>query len=88
MAFFRSEPNVPDGEKARIEFHLQQIADAIGAQRLQLPFVSLAKLNGLCESDKSLSQIAEFAGDHLSYDIGGLAIEVVPEQLEKCGGGG
>ncbi len=88
MAFFRSEPNLPDTDKARVEFHLQQIAECIGFDRFKLPVLCMKSLLGLYESKLTPDQMIGFVGEHLYHDINGLRLTVVPEQLEKCGGGG
>ncbi|MCH2181086.1 MAG: hypothetical protein MK108_03690 [Mariniblastus sp.] len=85
MAFFGTKPNLTGNEKARIEFHLQQILDCVGLEPLQIPFIDPQPL---LTSGSDLSACTQAFADHLSHDIGQLRIEVVPEQLEKCGGGG
>ena len=88
MAFFKSKPNVSDAEKARIEFHLQQIAECVGFERLTLPVVDSATLVDLAHSSRSPKPIVDFVGNHLSHDIGELEVVIDPKELKKCGGGG
>lgn len=85
MAWLSTKPNVSGNEKARIEFHLQQIFSCVGCQPFLLPVVDAPALLDSVSSIQSLSQ--SFA-DHLSHDVTGLRIEVAPQPLEKCGGGG
>ena len=86
MAFFRAEPSLPVNEKARIEFHLQQIAECIGFERFQLPVLNMDSLLELCESPAE--QMVGRVGKHLEHDTAGLRVVVTPETPEKCGGGG
>ena len=86
--FFKSKPNLPDSDRVRIEFHLQQISECIGADRFQLPILGKSTLLGLPESGQSPEQIVHFAGKHLSHDVNELRVQVVPQVLEKAGGGG
>jgi len=85
MALFKSKPNLPDNDKARIEFHLQQIAECIGFDRLTLPVLAQSSLVGAFESP---NEMVNFVGHHLSHDVGDITVEVAPKELEKCGGGG
>jgi len=85
MAFFGTKPNLSGNEKARIEFHLQQILDCVGIEPLRLPFVDPQRLLG---AGTDLPALSQTLADHLSHDIRELGIQVVPEPLEKCGGGG
>ena len=86
MAFFRSEPNLPVNEKARIEFHLQQLAECIGFERFQLPILKMESLLELREAP--IEQMVGYVGEYLMHDTAGLSVAVVPEAPEKCGGGG
>lgn len=83
MAFFKSKPNVPDGEKARIEFHAQQIAENLGFPRLELPILSPSAVFGNTPAD-TMKRV----GQHLSHDVSDIQIVVEPKAVEKCGGGG
>lgn len=88
MAFFKSTPNLPDGEKARIEFHLQQIAECIGFERFTQPVLSEESVllgNGAPPTDDG---ILNLAGAHLEHDVSELKIRTVLLPPEKCGGGG
>ena len=86
MVFFKSKPAIGDHEKARIEFHLQEIGEAIGFQRFQLPVWSRQQLLDL--DGKTPSQIVDALGSHLSHSTTGLQVEVEIAPAEKCGGGG
>ena len=66
-------------------FHLQQILDCVGIEPLRLPFVDPQRLLG---PGTDLPALSQTLADHLSHDIRELGIQVVPEPLEKCGGGG
>ncbi len=86
--FFKPKPNLPDAEKARIEFHLQQIGECVGFDRFTLPVLGRKTLFGLYESKKNPQQMIEFVGNHLAHDVSGIRLNVVPQQLQHCGGGG
>lgn len=90
MQFFKSKPNLPDGEKARIEFHLQQIGECIGFERLSLPVMNeVSILNGDGQSElRSPKQIKELVGERLGHDVSGLSVQSFPMQPAKSGGGG
>jgi hypothetical protein len=86
--FFKTTANLPDGEKAKVEFHFQQLAECIGFERLHLPVKSLASMLDLVRAQDGVNQLVGFVGSHLSHDISQLSVKVAPQQLEKCGGGG
>jgi hypothetical protein len=88
MAFFKPKPNLGDHEKARIEFHLQEIAESIGFERFKLPVLRVDQLMDLKIQSKTPEQIVAFAAEHLSHNIAGLKVQVAIEPQEKCGGGG
>lgn len=92
MAFFKSTPNLTDGEKARIEFYLQQIAECIGFERFKLPVLSEDwLLNGGATNpteSQTVDQIKNMVGKHLRHDVSELKIQTLPMQLQKVGGGG
>ena len=88
MALFKSGPNLPDAEKSRIEFHLQQVADCMGRERFQLPVFRLSSLMELSQSGQSPKELKEVVGKHLSHPVGELKLQVIPEMLQKVGGGG
>lgn len=88
MAFFNTKPNLPDTEKARIEFHLQQLAECIGLARFKLPVLSMKSLLELSQSGLSPNDAMGFFGEHLKHNVSGVELRCVPQQLEKCGGGG
>lgn len=86
MALFKTKPNIDDHEKARIEFHLQEIAESIGFERFKKPVVASGQL--LAPTDNTPDQIAAFVGDHLAHNTSGLKVQVAVEIQEQCGGGG
>ncbi len=92
MAFFKSTPNLPSGEKARIEFYLQQIAECIGFERFKLPVLSEDQLlNGVGTQPpeiQSVDQIKNLVGKHLRHDVSELKLQTFPMQPQKVGGGG
>ena len=85
MVFLKAKPNVSDHEKARIEFHLQQIADCVGFQPLQLGFISP---EAFLKSPSTLPDLIKQVAAHLSHDITDLQVLTLPKKVEKCGGGG
>ncbi len=85
--FFKPKPNLPDGEKARIEFHLQHIAETIGMERLTLPVLSRDTLLGWVGS-KTPQEMIGLIGQHLKHDVSGVGFQLDPQQLQQCGGGG
>lgn len=92
MAFFKPTPNLPDGEKARIEFHLQQIAECIGIDRFKLPVLSQDKLLHGDAADptefQTIDQIKNMVGNQLRHDVSELKLQTFPMQPQKVGGGG
>lgn len=85
MAFFKSTPNLPDDEKARIEFHLQQIAECIGFDRLRLPVLSERSL--LAGTNQTADQLKLLVGEHLGHDVSEVKVQTFPMQPTKVGGG-
>lgn len=85
MAFFKTAPNLPDMEKARIEHALQRLADCLGAKKFLLPYQSLHSMVGVFQTPQ---QIVEFVGGHLSFDVAGIQLVVEPRALKTSGGGG
>jgi len=83
MLFFKSSANLPDGEKARLEFHLQQIAECVGPERLKLPVKSISALR-FDDAEQALNSI----GKHLKHDVSGVTIQTELKQQQQCGGGG
>ncbi len=91
MQLFKSKPSLADGEKSRIEFHLQQIAESITADRLKLEVLSEEEvLAGDAEGSalSDLETLTNRIGKHLSHDVANIPIVQQPQELEKCGGGG
>lgn len=91
MQLFKSKPSLADGEKARIEFHLQQIAESITADRLKLEVLSeedvlASDTEGSALSD--LESLTKKIGQHLSHDVANISVLQQPQELEKCGSGG
>ena len=86
MAFVKSTPNLSDDEKARIEFHLQQIAECVGFDRLALPVLGENSL--LPEKPQTADQLMRLVGEHLGHDVSGVKIQTFPMQPGKIGGGG
>ena len=85
--FFKSKPNLPDGEKARIEYGLQQIAQTVGVEQMKLPVLSREMLLGWVGS-KTPQEMIGAIGQHLSHDVAGVGFQLDPQQLQQCGGGG
>ncbi len=85
MALFGTKPNLSGNERARIEFHLQQILDCVGLEPFQFPSFDPQPF---LRPGSDLAGMSQALSDHLSHDIQQLHIEVVPQELEKCGGGG
>ena len=85
---FSAKPCLPYFEQARIEFHLQQIAECIGADKMLLPVLqpetSFAE-NGVTIP---LEQILKNLGKHLQYDVSSVGITSFAKELNVCGGGG
>jgi myo-inositol-hexaphosphate 3-phosphohydrolase len=101
MQLFKSKPSLIDGEKARIELHLQQISQTVGADRFKLPIREEAEIlwagdaagksaptTSTASRLLSADQVAHFLSQHLKHDIEGLTLKSQPQTLEKCGGGG
>lgn len=90
MAFFKSKPNLPDGEKARIEYHVQRIAECIGFDRLTLPVLSERSVfyADVDSERRSAEQIMSLVGKHLGHDVGGISLQTLLLQPQKSGGGG
>lgn len=86
MVFFKPKAAIGDHEKARIEFHLQEIAESIGVDRFRLPVLRRHDLLAL--QGKTPEQIVAFTAQHLSHSVAGLQVQVAIEPKEKCGGGG
>ncbi len=91
MQLFKSKPSLADGEKSRIEFHLQQIAESITADRLKLDVLLEEDILAGDSDGSSLSDLESLTqriGKHLSHDVGNIPILQQPQELEKCGSGG
>ena len=79
---------MPDDEKARIEFHLQQMAECIGFERFRLPILSEESLLSENAASQTIDQVKHLVGKHLGHAVREIRIETVPLPPEKCGGGG
>lgn len=90
MPFFKTTPNLPDGERARIEFHLQQILECIGSDRCRQPVLSLEELlyDRNEGRNRSVDQLKLLLGSHLNHDVHDIQVQTMPMQLQKVGGGG
>lgn len=86
MVFFKSKPAIDVHEKARIEFHFQEIAESIGFERMRLPVLRRQQL--VDTQGKTPQQVVAFVGKHLSHNIAGLQVQVAIQPKENCGGGG
>ncbi|MDA7925536.1 hypothetical protein N9B46_01705 [Mariniblastus sp.] len=85
MAFFKTAPNLPDMEKARIEHALQRLAECLGMEKFLLPYQSLHSMVGVFQAPE---QFVEFVGGHLSLDVSDIKLVVEPQALKTLGGGG
>ena len=85
MAFFKTAPNLPDMEKARIEHALQLLAECLGMGKFLLPYQSLHSMVGVFQTPK---QIVEFVGGHLALDVADIQLVFEPQPLKTSGGGG
>jgi hypothetical protein len=91
MQLFKSKPSLADGEKARIEFHLQQIAESITADRFKLEVLTEEKIlagRSNVSAAPDIESLLKKIGDHLSHDVGNISTLSQPQELEKCGSGG
>ena len=90
MAFFQSTPNLPFDGKARIEFHLQQISECIGFDRLNLRVLNEHEvlLGGSQSEYRSANQIMATVGDHLDHNVADIKLQTLPLPPEQSGGGG
>ena len=85
MVFFKTVPNLPDMDKARIEHALQRLAECLGIEKFLLPYQGLHSMVGVFQTPE---QVVEFVGGHLSLDVSGIRILAEPQALETSGGGG
>lgn len=86
--FFKSKSNLPVAEKARIEFHFQQVAECLGPERLARPVLGRSQLMEKLDSLRSPETALAFLSDHLQHQVDGLQVNVVPQDVAKCSGGG
>ena len=84
--FFKTKPNVVDGEKARIEYHLQQISDCLGGDSFKRPVIRRSELLDWSAAGTDPQAVIARVGEHLQCDISGLTINVVPSETRDGGG--
>lgn len=93
MSFLTPKPNLRDGEKARIEYYLQRIAECIGAERFQLPIQSMRSLLDHAETQlggqtPQPEKFIGWLGEHFSHNVSGLKLAATLGLLNKSSGGG
>lgn len=88
MGLFKSSPNLPDHEKARVEYHLQQLSECLNSHLFLKPVVVPEEVFGHRAQDLQPQDVLDFVGEYLEYDVHPVTIEVQPKALELCGGGG
>ena len=85
MAFFKPKPNLTDRERARIEFHAQQVTENLGPDRVRLPVLSLDSIINHRLAD---GEALKYLGQHLTHDVSDVRVDIAAKELEQCGGGG
>lgn len=89
MLFFKSNPNLPDGERARIEFHFQQLVDCLGSNRFLLPVLDVDTILNPSGVARDADQIKSFVGEHLGIDVDELTVQqLMALPVKQSGGGG
>ena len=89
MFFFKSNPNLPDGERARIEFHFQQLVDCLGIARFRLPVVSVNTILNKSGGQRSAEEIKDFVVEHLDVMASNLTVQQqLALPVKQSGGGG
>ena len=89
MPIFQTRPNLPDGEKARIEFHFQQLVEHLGNSRFLLPVASEDDILGPPSARRDIHDIRDYVGRHLNFDVNQIQIQHQPQlPVKKSGGGG
>lgn len=88
MPLFRISAGLPDHEKARIEYHLQQLSECLGFRRFQIPILIPENSFGHDAHQISVQKALEIVGQHLSYDVKGIEVRTLPQPLPISGGGG
>lgn len=88
MGFFKPKSGLPDDEKARVEFHLQQLAECIGFDLMQSDFVVPEQTFGTDLRDLNQEMILKVVGEQLHHDVRSITVLSKPKPLQKCGGGG
>ena len=88
MGLFKPKPGLPDYEKARIEYHLQQLAECIGFDLLKNEFFIPEQTLASDPAELNSETILKLLGEHLRYDVTPVTVLSKPTPLEKCGGGG
>ncbi len=82
MIFFKPEPNLSDGDRARIEFQMLQVVESVGIDRFRLPVLRMNSFQGM-----NPQRVIDVVGQHLSHDVRGIVHEFVPLEIQKKGGG-
>ena len=88
MGFFKPKPSLPDHEKARVEYHLQQLAECIGFDLMRADMLIPEQAFASAPSDLNAETILKALGEHLHYDVQPVTVLNQPKPVEKCGGGG
>lgn len=88
MGLFKAKPGLPDHEKARVEFNLQQLAECIGFDLMQSDFLNPEEAFTGDPHELSSEMILKAVGEHLDHDVGPVTVLSKPKPLQKCGGGG
>lgn len=89
MVFFKPKPNLPDAEKARIEYHFQQLAECIGFDRFRLPVLRRQMLIDQWQSHQDAPQMIRYLGEQLDHDTSGIRLDLTrQQQAASCSGGG
>ncbi len=88
MLFLKSTPNLPDHEKARVEFHSQQLAECLGGELMRRPVLVPDAVFGSQADGTDLDDVLKKIGDHLGIDVAPISVQTALKSLEVCGGGG
>ena len=88
MSLFKTKPGLPDHEKARVEFHLQQLAECIGFDLMQSDFLIPGESFPNDPRDLNSEELLKQLGEHLHHDVGPVTVINNPMPIQKCGGGG
>ena len=88
MLFFKTTPNLPDSDKARTEFHLQQIGECIGFDKLLLPVSDEYEIVFENGQPRTPEQLLGFVGQQLQADFSEVKINKELTVVTESGGGG